>query len=148
MKIALGADHAGFAIKEAVKAALRIAGHDVNDFGTTGEASCDYPDFAAQVARAVGGGQAERGVLVCGTGIGMGMVANKIAGVRAAVCHDALTVEMSRRHNDANVLCLGARVVPDAAAQVGLVQSWLATPFDGGRHEGRVAKINRMAPNG
>lgn len=140
MKIVLGADHAGVALKDALVAALRASGHDVTDLGTHGTDSVDYPDYAAAVARAVAGGQAERGVLVCGTGIGMSMTANRVPGVRAAVATTAFMAQATREHNDANVLCLGARVI-DPAVAADLVRIFLATPFAGGRHERRVAKI-------
>ncbi|MHC5078430.1 MAG: ribose 5-phosphate isomerase B [Planctomycetota bacterium] len=140
MKIALGSDHAGPDVKSRIAEALREAGHEVLDMGTEGTASVDYPDFASRVARAVASGEAERGVLVCGTGIGMAMAANKVKGIRAAVCHDEYTVRMTRRHNDANVLCIGARVLP-AARIVDLTQLFLSEPFEGGRHAGRVEKI-------
>ena len=140
MKLALGADHAGVAIKDALVAALRAAGHVVTDMGTHGPDSVDYPDFAAAVARAVAAGEAERGVLVCGTGIGMSMTANRFPGGPAAVATTAFMAEATREHNDANVLCLGARVI-DPAIAADLVRIFLATPFAGGRHERRVAKI-------
>ncbi len=141
MKIAVGCDHAGFVLKQAILEELRARGVEVADCGTEGTASCDYPDFAARVAELVSAGGAERGVLMCGTGLGMSMVANRFRGVRAAACHDEFTAEMSRRHNDANVLCLGGRVLePGAAAK--LLGLWLETPFEGGRHAGRVAKVD------
>lgn len=143
MKIAVGADHAGYRLKETLREELRRRGCEVVDRGTGSEDSVDYPDFAEAVARSVGGGECERGVLVCGTGIGMAITANKVRGVRAAVCHDVRTAEMSRRHNDANVLCLGARVVEPACA-VEMLRAWLETPFEGGRHERRVEKIRRL----
>jgi ribose 5-phosphate isomerase B len=140
MKIAIGADHAGFRVKEELKARLAALGHEVADVGTASEESVDYPDFARRVAEAVAGKLAERGVLVCGTGIGMSMAANRVGGVRAAVVTDEMTTEMSRRHNDANVFCAGARVL--AAEKIArLLELWLATPFDGGRHQRRVEKM-------
>lgn len=140
MKIALGADHAGVAIKDALVAELRAAGHTVTDLGTHGPDSVDYPDYAAAVARAVSQHAADRGVLVCGTGIGMSMTANRFSGVRAAVATTAFMAQATREHNDANVLCLGARVI-DPATAADLVRIFLATPFAGGRHAPRVAKI-------
>ncbi len=140
MKIICGADHAGVEAKDAIVAQLKAAGHEVVDAGTNGGDSVDYPDFANPVADAVSTGGAERGILVCGTGIGMSMAANKHPGVRAAVVTDAFTCEATRKHNNANVLCLGARVV-DAAAIGDLVRIFLDTEFEGGRHERRVAKI-------
>jgi len=142
MRIALGSDHAGFDAKESLREKLRALGHDVLDVGTATRDSCDYPDFALKVAHAVAGRQADRGVLVCGTGIGMAMTANKVPGIRAALCTDELTAEMGRRHNDANVFCAGARVLT-ADRIAALVAIFLATPFDGGRHEPRVRKIDQ-----
>ena len=147
MKIAIGADHAAFAEKAAVREHLKAAGHEVHDLGTDTEASCDYPDFAYLVARAVANGEAERGLLVCGTGVGMAMTANKVPGVRAAVCESAQTVEMTRRHNDANVLCLGARVLP-LEQITALTDLFLATDFEGGRHARRVGKIGVVEEGG
>jgi ribose 5-phosphate isomerase B len=143
MKIAIGADHAGFRLKEDLKALLGRRGHDVEDLGTGGDVSVDYPDFAVRVARAVAEGRAERGLLVCGTGIGMSMTANKVPGVRAAVCTDDFTARMARAHNDANVLCLGARVLGTGVAESAL-EAFLATAFEGGRHERRVEKIRAL----
>jgi ribose 5-phosphate isomerase B len=142
--IAVGSDHAGFAAKESVKALLKKKGYTVVDVGTGSDESCDYPDYAAKVARAVASGRAGRGVLVCGTGIGMCMTANKFRGVRAALVTDEFTAEMSRRHNDANVFCTGARVLPASRIRA-LLARWLDTEFEsGGRHERRVDKIDRM----
>lgn len=142
MKIATGADHAGYAVKQAVVRHLRAQGHEVVDVGTDdGETSVDYPDFAHLVAEAVASGGAERGVLVCGTGIGMCMAANRHAGVRAADCTTPHLAEMSRRHNDANVLCLAGRLLSEDEAWA-IAEVWMATPFDGGRHERRVARID------
>jgi ribose 5-phosphate isomerase B len=136
-------DHAGVACKAALARALRAAGHEVSDLGTHDEASVDYPDFAARGAREVAAGRAERGVFLCGTGIGVCIAANKVRGVRAANPCDEHGAEMARRHNDANVLCLGARVLEESRAWR-LVERFLATPFDGGRHAGRVEKIARI----
>jgi ribose 5-phosphate isomerase B len=138
--VALGADHAGFPLKQDLKPWLVAQGHTVLDVGTHSGESVDYPDFAAAVARAVSSGEAQRGVLVCGTGIGMAISANKVPGIRAAVCGDVATACISRQHNDLNVLALGARVTSTAQA-IEIVRAWLETPFEGGRHEGRVAKI-------
>jgi ribose 5-phosphate isomerase B len=140
MVIALGADHAGFALKEDLKAWLSSQGHVVRDFGTDSLASVDYPDYAVLVAEAVRRGKAARGILVCGTGIGMAMVANKVRGIRAAVCVDSYTAQMSREHNDANVLALAGRLTGRRAA-VEIVQVWLKTDFAGGRHARRLDKI-------
>ena len=141
MKIAVGCDHAGLDLKPAVLEELRAQGAEVVDCGTTGPESCDYPDFAVEVSRLVADGRADRGVLMCGTGLGMSMVANKFPGVRAAVVADDFAAELSRRHNDANVLCLGGRVIEPGKA-AGLLRLWLETPFEGGRHGRRVDKIN------
>jgi ribose 5-phosphate isomerase B len=146
-KIALGSDHAGFALKEALEAHLKQQGYDIEDLGTHDTSSCDYPDFALAVGRAVADGRVDRGILVCGTGIGMVMTANKIPGIRAALCHDHYTAVMSRRHNDANVLVLGGRVTGEGPAGE-MVQAWLQTPFDGGRHEARVKKIHAAESEG
>ena len=143
MKVAIGSDHAGFAAKQALVAALKRMGHSVTDAGTESADPVDYPDFAAQVARAVAADEAERGVLICGTGIGMSMAANKIHGVRAAVVTNEFTAEMSRRHNDANILCLGARVLALEKMEE-FCRIFLETPFEGGRHAGRVGKITKL----
>jgi ribose 5-phosphate isomerase B len=141
--VALGADHAGWELKEALKAWLMDAGHQVLDFGTHGPDSVDYPDYALQVAEAVTVGKVERGVLVCGTGIGMTIAANKVPGIRAALCGDVFTARMSREHNDANVLALAGRLT---GRETGLeiLRAWLDTPFAGGRHARRVDKIGEM----
>ena len=143
MKVAIGADHAGFEIKEKIKSFLVKEGHEVIDLGTNSAESVDYPDFADKVAKSVASGKAKFGALFCGTGIGMSMAANKIKGVRAAVCHNEYVAEMSRKHNDANVFCAGARVLGGEAIEK-LLKLWLATQFEGGRHEGRVSKINNL----
>jgi ribose 5-phosphate isomerase B len=143
MKIAIGSDHAGFALKEELKPFLAGLGHAVTDVGTAAAASCDYPDYAVAVARSVASGEVERGVLLCGTGIGMSIAANKISGVRAAVLYDRILARISRSHNDVNVACFGARVqtAPDVKD---LLTIWLATPFDAGRHAVRLDKIRRI----
>lgn len=140
MKIAVASDHAGYRLKEQVAAALKAEGHEVVDFGTDSEESVDYPDFAEPAAREVAVGTADRGVIVCGSGVGVSIVANKVDGVRAVHAHDTEEAEMSRRHNNANVLTLGERTTtPDEA--VAIVNQFLATDFEGGRHERRVEKI-------
>ncbi|HUK78683.1 MAG TPA: ribose 5-phosphate isomerase B [Thermoleophilia bacterium] len=144
VKIAAGADHAGFALKDALIERLRAAGHEVVDLGTSSDASVDYPVFAHGVADRVAAGEFERGLLVCGSGIGMCMAANRHPGVRAADCLTVEMAELSRRHNDANVLCLGARLLESDEAWA-VVEAWLATPFEGGRHERRVAEIDDLA---
>ena len=138
--IALGADHAGYSMKEDLKAWLSGQGHRVLDVGTHTLESVDYPDFARQVGDAVTSGSAARGVLVCGTGIGMMMAANKVGGIRAALCLDPHMARMSREHNDANVLALGARLTEGPRARE-ILAVWLDTPFAGGRHTGRVDKL-------
>lgn len=140
MKIALGSDHRGFAAKERIRAQLESLGHEVVDYGPESNKACDYPDSGLAVASAIQGGAAERGVLLCGSGIGMSITANKVPGVRAALCHDELTAQMSRRHNDANVLCLPADLIGDALMQ-SVVKLWLTTDFEGGRHARRLEKI-------
>jgi ribose 5-phosphate isomerase B len=143
MKIAIAADHAGFVLKEELRHKLMRDGHEVVDFGTDSEESCDYPDFAQSVARDVAQGRSDRGILVCGTGIGMAMAANKVAGVRAAPAQYDEEVRLSRAHNDANILTLGARfVAPERATQ--MVDIFLDTEFQGGRHSRRLAKIAKM----
>lgn len=140
MKLAIGSDHAGWRLKEHLRAILAARGHEVVDLGTDSEASTDYPTFAVAVARAVAAGTAERGILACGTGIGMAMAANRVAGARAANCNDIFSVRLARAHNDANVLTLGSRVVAPALAEA-LVDEFLAIPFEGGRHQRRVEQI-------
>ena len=142
MKVHIGADHAGFRVKERLKQVLVELGHKVVDAGTDSEDACDYPDFGLKVAKAVGGGKGVRGVLICGTGIGMSMVANREPGVLAACVHDRVTAEMSRRHNNSNVFCAGARIVPAGEIE-SYLRVWLETPFEGGRHSRRVDKITR-----
>ena len=142
-RIALGADHAGFHAKEIIKNFLQQQGYVVDDLGTHSESSVDYPDFGKAVSERVASGGAQLGILVCGTGIGMSMTANKVPGIRAAVAHDAFTARMARQHNDANVLTLGGRVVDDAKA-VEIVREFLSVEFEGGRHQRRVDKINEL----
>src|SRR6476619_7490848 len=143
MRIAVGADHAGFELKEHVAAALRAAGHEVVDVGTDSEESTHYPLFAEPAARMVSAGEAERGVLVCGSGVGVSIVANKVDGVRAVNAHDTDEAEMSRRHNDANVLALAGRRLDTDEAQA-IVERFLSTDFEGGRHERRVDQIGAV----
>ena len=140
LSIAIGSDHPGYEAKAAVVAVLEQLGHRVTDMGTDSAERCDYPDYAERVAVAVSNGEADRGVLICGTGIGMSIVANKFPGVRAAVVWDRYSTEVSRSHNDANVLCLGARTnTPQTILD--LVTHWLTVPYEGGRHARRVEKI-------
>jgi len=143
MKIAIGADHAGFALKEQIRRRLVDEGHEVLDFGTDSGESCDYPDFAQPVAREVAQGRVDRGILVCSTGIGMAIAANKVAGVRAAPAQSDDEVRLTREHNDANVLTLGARYLDEQRA-AGLVDLFLDTEFSGGRHARRLAKIAQL----
>lgn len=140
MKIVIGCDHAGLAAKQKVIEAARQAGHEVADVGTSTEQSVDYPDYARLVAEGVARGEYERGILVCGSGIGMSIAANKVDGVRAALCWNEETARLSRQHNDANVLCLPGRFL-DPADLPALVRSWLDGVFEGGRHVRRVEKI-------
>jgi ribose 5-phosphate isomerase B len=143
MKIAIGSDHRGFEVKQRIITVLQQLGHEVLDVGPHRRESVDYPDFAFQVATAVGEGRVDRGILICGTGIGMCIAANKVHGVRAAPCHDSITAEMSRRHNDANVLCVSADLLGDEVIDR-MVRIWLQTEFEGGRHARRVEKITRF----
>lgn len=140
MKIAVGADHAGYELKDQLAEALRKAGHEVTDFGTNSGDSTDYPDYARSVAESVVSGKADRGVLVCGSGVGMEIAANKVHGARAANIHSVEEAALSRQHNNANVLTMGARFIAPALAQE-MVDTFLQTDFEGGRHERRVGKI-------
>ncbi len=140
MKIAIGSDHAGFELKEQVKKILLERHETVTDVGTTDQASVDYPDFGLKVAELVSGREVEKGILVCGTGIGMSIIANKVKGVRAALVFDLYTAIQSRRHLDANILVLGGRVTGKGLAEA-IVKAWLDTPFEGGRHQARIEKI-------
>jgi ribose 5-phosphate isomerase B len=140
MRISIGSDHRGYHLKSRLITLLRSLGHDVTDEGTDSAESVDYPEFAARVARKVSDREVGRGVLICGTGIGMTIAANKFPGVRAAPCYDELTAELSRRHNDLNVLCLSADMLSDRLADR-MVETWLTTEFEGGRHARRVEKI-------
>ena len=143
--IVLASDHAGVALKALLLRLLDERGLEHEDLGPADETSVDYPDFAHLLASRIASGGAQRGILICGTGIGMSMAANRHPGVRAALCHDAYTAEMARRHNDANVLCLGARVLGDGLA-LQVVGVFLDTAFEGGRHQRRVSKIEREEP--
>ena len=143
MKIAFGCDHGGFAVKEAVLNHLKTNGHEVIDFGTFDSNSCDYPDYALKVAKSVTSGEAEKGVLICGTGIGMSIAANKVKGVRCAHVNDAFSAEFTRRHNDSNIIALGARIAT-VGDIVKYIDIFLSTPFEGGRHQRRVDKISQI----
>ena len=141
MTILIASDHAGFELKRTLRAYLEGKGHEVRDLGVDSETSVDYPDFAHRLAGGIGSGEGELGILICGTGIGMSMTANRHPGVRAALCHDAYTAEMARRHNDANVLCMGGRVLGAGVAEQ-VTDVFLGTEFEGGRHQRRVGKID------
>jgi len=141
MKVALAADHGGYLLKESIKSVLAPAGHQVVDVGCFSPESVDYPDFAEKAVSSVIAGDCQVAILVCGTGIGMSIVANRHHAIRAANCFDVYTAKMSREHNNANVLCLGARVIDDSTAME-IVRVWLETPFAGGRHQRRIAKFS------
>lgn len=143
MRIAIGSDHGGYPLKELIKEHLENKGLEIKDFGTDSEASCDYPEFAQAVGEAVAAGEYDRGIVVCGTGIGISIAANKIPGIRCALVGDCFSAKATRQHNDANVLALGARVVgPGLALEI--VDIWLGTEFEGGRHQKRIEKINNI----
>lgn len=146
MRIAVGSDHRGVAMRAKIVDLLKSRGLEVIDEGCNGQESVDYPDVAAAVARKVSKGEVDRGILICGTGLGMSIVANKFPGVRAAPCHDYVTAEMSRRHNDLNVLCLSGDILGERLVDR-LVEIWLDTEFEGGRHERRVGKITALERN-
>ena len=141
--IAIACDHGGYALKEAVKAHLDELGLACRDFGTNSTESCDYPDYAAPAARAVASGECDRGIVICTTGIGVSIVANKVPGVRCALCSDPLSAEMTRRHNDTNMLAMGAGIIGQNLA-LKIVDTWLNTAFEGGRHQRRVDKISAL----
>ncbi|MCP3959239.1 MAG: ribose 5-phosphate isomerase B [bacterium] len=143
MRIAVGADHAGYRLKQRLVRVLEEEGHQIDDRGTFSEDSVDYPDFAAAVASEVASGDAELGLLVCGTGIGVGIAANKVDGIRAATCNDLFTARKSREHNDANILTVGSRVVGSGLAE-DIVRTFFATDFEAGRHQRRVGKIHLL----
>ena len=143
MRIALGCDHAGFPLKEDLKTFLETGGHDVVDLGTDSTDPVDYPDFCANAAREVAEGRADRAIVLGGSGQGEQIAANKVRGIRAALCNDLHLAELSRRHNDANVLAMGGRIVAAELARE-IVTTWIATPFDGGRHERRVERIGQI----
>ena len=138
--IAIACDHGGYVLKEKVKAHLLEKGYEVRDFGTNSLDSCDYPDFGAPAARAVVAGECEKGILICTTGIGMSIVANKIRGIRCALCGDPLSASLTRRHNDTNVLAMGAGIIGTNLA-LEIVDTWLTTDFEGGRHQRRIDKV-------
>ena len=143
MIIAIGCDHAAFAMKEDIKAYLAEKGHEVRDYGTFSPERCDYPLYGEKVARAIAEGQAERGVLICGTGVGISLAANKVPGIRAAVCSEALTARLARQHNNAQIIAFGARIVgPDTAKSI--VDAFLEAEFLGGRHARRVGQLEEI----
>ena len=146
MKIAIGADHAGFKLKESVKGFLKTLNVFVTDFGTNSEESVDYPDYAIPVAEAVAKKEFDFGILICGTGIGMSITANKVKGIRAALCNELFTAHCSKEHNNANVLCMGGRIVGEELANE-IVKTWLYSEFQGGRHQRRVKKIKEYETN-
>ncbi|MBI3648308.1 MAG: ribose-5-phosphate isomerase [Actinobacteria bacterium] len=143
MRVAIGSDHAGFALKEHLKGFLEQEGHELLDVGTGSTEPVDYPPFCAKAARAVADGLADRAIVLGGSGQGEQIVANKVPGIRAALCHDLYLARLSRQHNDANVLGMGARIVAPVLAEE-IVRVWLATPFDGGRHQARIEQIARI----
>lgn len=143
MRVAMGCDHAGFSLKEDLKQHLKDLGHEVEDFGTDSEESVDYPEYCVKVARAVRDGRADRGIVLGGSGQGEQIVANKVRGIRAALCNDLFTAILSREHNDANVLAMGARIVAPALARE-ILRIWLVTGFEGGRHTRRLRQIERI----
>ena len=145
MRIAIGSDHRGFALKEALKELLAELGHEWVDFGCQGEEPVDYPDIARPLAEAVAAGEYERGILICGSGVGMSIAANKVKGIRAALCHDTFAGRLTRRHNDANVLCLGGWCIGRGVAE-DIVRLFLSEDFEGGRHARRLEKIRAMEP--
>lgn len=143
MKVALGSDHAGWELKEAIRTYLNQQGYEIVDMGPEKETSVDYPDFALPVAEAVASGKCHRGILICSTGIGMSIAANKVPGIRAALCHNIFTTWRSRQHNDANILVLGGSLVSKDLAQQ-MVKIWMETEFEGNRHARRLKKINQI----
>ena len=142
-KLVIGSDHGGFTLKEAIKKHLAERGVAVMDMGTHSLDSVDYPDVAVAVAKAVAAGEYERGIIICGTGIGVSIAANKVPGIRAALCHDTFSAAMSREHNDANILTMGERVIGQGLACM-IVDTWLSSAFSGGRHARRVEKLNAL----
>ncbi|AFS71594.1 ribose 5-phosphate isomerase B [Exiguobacterium antarcticum] len=141
MKVAIGADHGGFKLKAELTELLQELGMDYTDFGTYSSDSIDYPDVAIRVAEAVANGEFDRGILICGTGIGIGIAANKVKGIRAALVHDTFSAKATRQHNNSNILTMGERVIGPGLAR-DIAKIWLETEFEGGRHENRVCKIS------
>lgn len=143
MKIAIGCDHGGFNLKTNIVEYVESLGHEVKDFGTYSTESCDYPDISQAVASEIVNGNYDRGILICGTGIGIGIAANRIPGIRAALCHDTFSAQASRAHNNANILTMGERVIGQGLARE-IVRIWLESEFEGGRHERRIQKIEEV----
>lgn len=143
MKIAMGSDHGGFQLKQAVMKHLKEKGIEIKDFGTLSEESCDYPDYALKVAEEVASKNYDFGILICGTGIGISISANKVPGVRAALCHDTFSAHATRQHNNANILAMGQRVIGEGLA-CDIVDTFLSSEFEGGRHERRINKITEI----
>lgn len=143
MKVAIGSDHGGNQLKAEIKRYLDVLGIEYTDFGTHSDGSCDYPDFVIPVTGSVVQGECDRGILICGTGIGMSIAANKVRGIRAALCHDCFSARATREHNDSNVLCMGERVIGRGLA-LEIVKIWLETGFTGGRHQQRLDKITKI----
>ena len=141
MKIAIGCDHAGYELKEKVKAKMAAAGHEMIDVGTDSTESVDYPKYGHAVGRAVAGGEAERGIAICGSGIGISIACNKVPGIRAALCTSTEMAEMCRRHNNANVICMGARMISEELA-FAMIDTWMTTEFEGGKHERRINELD------
>lgn len=146
MKLALACDHGGFKLKETVKAHLTQKGYEVVDFGTYSEESCDYPDYASKAAYAVAKGECEKGIVICGTGIGVSIVANKVHGIRCALIHDVFSAKATRQHNDTNMMAMGARVIGEGLA-LEIVDQWLAAEYEGGRHDLRIKKMMDIEKN-
>lgn len=143
MKIAIGCDHGGITLKDSIVNYLEERGVQIEDFGTFGTKSVDYPDYAYKVARSVADGRADKGILMCGTGIGISIAANKVNGIRCALCHNTETARLTALHNDSNILAMGGRVI-DCDTAVDIVKTWLDTPFEGGRHINRINKISEI----
>lgn len=141
MIIAIGCDHAGYELKEAVKAKMAAAGHEMIDVGTDSTESVDYPKFGHAVGRTVASGEAERGIAICGSGIGISIACNKVPGIRAALCTSTEMAEMCRRHNNANVICMGARMISEELA-FAMIDTWMTTEFEGGKHERRINELD------
>lgn len=140
MKIAIACDHGGLRLKNVLKADLEEHGYEVKDFGTYSDDSCDYPDYAGPAAKAVASGECDKGVVVCGTGIGVSITANKVDGIRCALCHDVFSAKATRAHNDTNMLAMGQRVIGEGLA-LEILHAWLETEYEGGRHDQRIKKM-------